>query len=67
MTNYYTKLSEMFAFEENEPEPELGKQVKREENKIEFTCQAKQLSDVMAAIIRVHPYTHAPIRIYPLV
>lgn len=46
---------------------EIGKLEEVEEERIEVICQKEKVTEVVAAIRRVHPYEEVPIEVYQLV
>jgi hypothetical protein len=44
----------------------VGKSEAVEEERIEVTCEEKDLKHIVTAIKKVHPYEEIPINIYPL-
>ncbi|MFH0749976.1 MAG: hypothetical protein V1917_03650 [Candidatus Gottesmanbacteria bacterium] len=44
----------------------VGKFEEVEEERIEVTCEEKDIKKIIAAIKSVHPYEEVPINIYPL-
>lgn len=46
---------------------EIGKLAEVEEERIEVICQKEKIKDVVAAILKVHPYEEIPLEIYQLV